>query len=72
MSESELSHRGLMKMANAKLSYLIEMRRVDAFIAKNGETEDIKRYAMAVEDRHCHRIRQIYAEDKQLNLKGEN
>lgn len=68
MSESELSHRGLMKMANAKLDYLLELRKIDGFIAKNGETEEVNRYATAVEEKYKSRVRQIYAEDKMINL----
>jgi len=68
MSESGLSHRGLMKMANAKLDYLLELRKIDGFIAKNGETEEVNNYAIAVEDKYKNRVKQIYAEDRRLNL----
>lgn len=69
MSENGLSHRGLMKMANAKLDYLLELRKVDAFIAKHGETDEIMRYAVRAEERHADRVKQIYADDRTLNLK---
>ena len=69
MNESQLSHRGLMKMANAKMDYLIELEKVERFIRKNGETEDVNRYMEAVEDRFKHTVHKIYAEDKQLNIK---
>lgn len=68
MSESGLSHRGLMKMANAKLDYILELRKIDWFIAKNGETEEVNNYAILVEDKYKNRVKQIYAEDRRLNL----
>ena len=67
-NESELSHRGLMKLANAKLDYLIEMNRVENFIRKNGETDEVKKYSSDVSEKYSKRVRQIYAEDKLLNL----
>lgn len=66
--ENGLSHRGLMKMANAKLDYLLEMSRVDRFIQKNGETEEINRYSALADEKYKQRVQQIYAEDKTLNL----
>lgn len=68
ISENGLSHRGLMKMANAKLDYLLEMGRVERFIRKNGETEEVLKYATEAEEKYYKRIRQIYADDKILNL----
>ena len=68
MNESELSHRGLMKLANAKLDYLLEMSKVESFIRKNGETEEIMRYASSSSEKYNKRVRQIYAEDKLLKL----
>lgn len=67
--ENGLSHRGLMKMANAKLDYLLEMSRVERFIQKNGETEEINRYSALADEKYKQRVQQIYAEDKTLNLK---
>lgn len=67
MSESELSHRGLMKMANAKLDYLIQIRKYEGFVAKNGETAEALGYLSSVEDKFKRRVREIHAEDKQLN-----
>lgn len=66
MSESELSHRGLMKMANAKMDYIIELGRVERFIRKNGETQEINEYMAKVHDKYTKRVHQIYAEDKLL------
>ena len=66
--ENNLSHRGLMKMANAKLDYLLEMNRVERFIQKNGETEEILRYSALSSDKYKQRVQQIYAEDKTLKL----
>lgn len=66
MSESELSHRGLMKMANAKMDYIIELGRVERFIRKNGETQEINEYMAKVHDNYTRRVHQIYAEDKLL------
>lgn len=66
MNESQLSHRGLMKMANAKMDYIIELEKVERFIRKNGETEEINRYMVDVEDRFKKRVHHIYAEDKLL------
>lgn len=66
MSESELSHRGLMKIANAKMDYLIELEKVERFIRKNGDTEDVNRYMETVEDRFKKRVHQIYAEDRTI------
>lgn len=68
MTESVLSHRGLMKIANAKLDYLMELRKVDAFISKNGETEEVNRYEVEINEKYANRVRQIYAEDKTINL----
>ncbi len=68
MNESELSHRGLMKLANAKLDYLLEMSKVERFVQRNGETDDILRYASNANDKYNNRVRQIYAEDKSLKL----
>ena len=67
--ENGLSHRGLMKMANAKLDYLLEMSRVERFIQKNGETEEINRYSALADEKYKQRVQQIYAEDKTLSLK---
>lgn len=67
--ENGLSHRGLMKMANAKLDYLLEMGRVERFIQKNGETEEINHYSVLAGEKYKQRVQQIYAEDKTLNLK---
>lgn len=67
-NENGLSHRGLMKMANAKLDYLLEMNRVERFIRKNGETEEIRHYATLADEKYKQRVRQIYADDKTLNL----
>lgn len=67
--ENGLSHRGLMKMANAKLDYLLEMSKVERFIQKNGETEEINRYSALADEKYKQRVQQIYAEDKTLNLK---
>lgn len=66
--ENGLSHRGLMKMANAKLDYLLEMDRVGKFIQKNGETEEIIHYSALADEKYKQRVQQIYAEDKTLNL----
>ena len=66
--ENGLSHRGLMKMANAKLDYLLEIGRVERFIQKNGETEEINRYSALADEKYKQRVQQIYAEDKTLNL----
>jgi len=66
--ENGLSHRGLMKMANAKLDYLLEMSKVERFIQKNGETEEINRYSALADEKYKQRVQQIYAEDKTLNL----
>ena len=68
MNESELSHRGLMKMANAKLDYLLELNKVEQFIRKNGETDEIRRYSASASDKFKQRTQQIYAEDKTLNV----
>lgn len=67
--ENGLSHRGLMKMANAKLDYLLEMNKVERFIQKNGETNEIVRYSALSDEKYKQRVQQIYAEDKTLNLK---
>lgn len=67
-NENGLSHRGLMKMANAKLDYLLEMSRVERFIQKNGETEEINHYSALADEKYKQRVQQIYAEDKTLNL----
>ena len=67
-NENGLSHRGLMKMANAKLDYLLELNKVERFIQKNGETDEINRYASLASEQYSKRVRQIYAEDKSLNL----
>ena len=67
-SENGLSHRGLMKMANAKLDYLLEMSKVERFVQKNGETEEINHYAAAADDNYRRRVNQIYADDRKLNL----
>lgn len=67
-NESGLSHRGLMKMANAKLDYLLEMGRVERFIQKNGETEEINNYAVLADEKYRQRVNQIYADDRKLNL----
>ena len=59
-------------MANAKLDYLLALRKVDAFIAKNGETDEIIHYEAKVDKEYSDRVGKIYAEDKQLNFnKGE-
>lgn len=67
-NENGLSHRGLMKMANAKLDYLLEMGRVERFIQKNGETEEINNYAVLADEKYRQRVNQIYADDRKLNL----
>lgn len=69
MSESELSHRGLMKMANAKMDYIIELGKVERFIRKNGETEEVNDYMRNVDDKYKKRVHQIYEEDRTLNLR---
>lgn len=66
--ENGLSHRGLMKMANAKLDYLLEMGKIERFIRKNGETEEINHHAALADEKYKQRVQQIYAEDKTLNL----
>lgn len=66
--ENGLSHRGLMKMANAKLDYLLEMNKVERFIQKNGETNEIVRYSALSDEKYKQRVQQIYAEDKTLKL----
>lgn len=66
MSESELSHRGLMKMANAKMDYIIELGKVERFISKNGETKEVNDYMAKVDENYKKRVHQIYAEDKLL------
>lgn len=66
MSESELSHRGLMKMGNAKLDYLIEIEKVERFIRQNGETAEVNDYMRQAEDKYRKRVSQIYSEDKTL------
>jgi len=73
MSESELSHRGLMKISNAKLDYIIELGKVERFIRKNGETPEVNRYMAQADEKYKKRVNQIYAEDKMLSLskKGE-
>lgn len=55
-------------MANAKLDYILELRKIDGFIAKNGETEEVNNYAILVEEKYKNRVKQIYAEDRRLNL----
>lgn len=72
MSESELSHRGLMKMANAKLDYMIKLNQYERFIIKNGETSESLRYLSSIEDNFKDRVKQIYAEDKTINLERNN
>ena len=67
-NENGLSHRGLMKMANAKLDYLLELSRVERFIQKNGETEEINNYAVLADEKYRQRVNQIYADDRKLNL----
>ena len=67
-SENGLSHRGLMKMANAKLDYLLEMSKVERFIQKNGETEEINHYSALADEKYRQRVNQIYADDRKLNL----
>lgn len=69
MSESELSHRGLMKIANAKMDYIIELGKIERFILKNGETEEVNDYMRNVDDKYKKRVHQIYEEDRTLNLK---
>ena len=69
MSESELSHRGLMKMANAKMDYIIELGKIERFIRKNGETAEVNDYMRNVDDKYKKRVHQIYEEDRTLNLK---
>jgi len=66
--ENGLSHRGLMKMANAKLDYLLELNKVERFVRKNGETPEILRYSELADKKYTKRVQQIYAEDKTLNL----
>lgn len=72
MSESELSHRGLMKMANAKLDYMIKLNQYERFIIKNGETSENLRYLSSIEENFKDRVKQIYAEDKTINLERNN
>ena len=67
-NENGLSHRGLMKIANAKMDYLLEMNRVERFIRKNGETPEILRYSELADEKYKKRVHQIYNEDKTLNL----
>lgn len=67
MSESELSHRGLMKMANAKLDYLIQLLKYEGFVRQNGESPEAFRFLSAAEDNYKHRAHEVYKEDKQLN-----
>ena len=68
MSDSQLSHRGLMKMANAKMDYIIELGKVEMFIRKNGETQEINDYMAKVDENYKKRVRQIYAEDKSIGM----
>ena len=70
MSESELSHRGLMKVANAKMDYVIELDKIERFIRKNGETPEINYYMDKVDREFIKKIHRIYNEDKLLNMKG--
>lgn len=67
MSKSQLSHRGLMKMANAKMDYLIELGKVERFIRKNGETPEVNGYMAQADEKYKKRVHQIYAEDKLLS-----
>lgn len=66
-SESSLSHRGLMKLANAKLDYAIELNQLEGFIRMNGDTQDTRRYREGVISKYKLRVRQIYDEDKRIN-----
>ena len=57
-----------MKMANAKMDYIIELGKVERFISKNGETKEVNDYMVKVDENYKKRVHQIYAEDKMLSL----
>lgn len=67
MKEDELSHRGLFKLANAKLDLLIELMQLEQFERKNGGTVEVSQWRSDAHDRYSKRKRQIFTNDK---LKG--
>lgn len=71
MSESKLSYRGLAKLANAKLGYLIDLQQVENYQRKNGTTEELLRYQADLFDKYQNRVREIYAEDNKLKIEGD-
>lgn len=66
MRESGLSHRGLMKVANAKMDYIIELGKIERFIRKNGETPEINDYMEKVDREFIQKIHRIYNEDRTI------
>ena len=65
--EDELSHRGLFKLANAKLDLLIDLMQVEQYERKNGETVEIAQWRADANEKYKNRRKQIFTNDK---LKG--
>lgn len=71
MSESKLSYRGLVKLANAKLGYLIDLQQVENYQRKNGSSDEIMRYQADLFDKYQRRVKEIYIEDNKLKIEGD-
>lgn len=63
MREDDLSHRGLFKLANAKLDYLIDLLKLEFYersVGSNGNTLSQRSQA---HDKYLERRKQIFNQD---------
>lgn len=69
MKEEDLSHRGLMKLANAKLSYLIELLNIELYERRNGTQNTSQDYKIKIDEKYNKLTKDIFTKDKMIGEK---
>lgn len=69
MKEEDLSHRGLMKLANAKLSYLIELLNIELYERRNGTQSTSQDYKIKIDEKYNKLTKDIFTKDKMIGEK---
>lgn len=64
MREEDLSHRGLMKLANAKLDYLINLIKIEEYERRFGNNTTDLSYKTRVEENYNNKCKEIFTKDK--------
>lgn len=69
MKEEDLSHRGLMKLANAKLSYLIDLLNIELYERRNGTQNTSQDYKIKIDEKYNKLTKDIFTKDKMIGEK---